>query len=58
MRLLLHVLIILSISINTLEASYKVNECQTDIWFGNGVWNTEDTAEDNNKAVKDKILYH
>jgi hypothetical protein len=36
----------------------EVNECITDIWFGNGVWNTNLQAMQGKRKLSDKILYH
>jgi hypothetical protein len=33
-----------------------INECKTDIWFGNGVWNSQDGAEENRYALEELVL--
>jgi hypothetical protein len=44
------ILIILSFSF-----ALPINECKTDIYFVNGVWNTEDQARDSAKKLYQTI---
>ena len=40
MKLILKLLIVFLIGISPAFPNTEIDECQTDLWFGNGVWNT------------------
>lgn len=44
MKTLIKLIVIISLFFGTLYAQ-NINECKTDIYFGNGVWNSQDDAE-------------
>mgnify|MGYP005858522593 CR=1 FL=1 len=48
MKILIKLTIILSLYFGTLYAE-DINECKTDIYFGNGVWNSQD---DTKKSIR------
>ncbi len=44
MKILIKLTLVISLFFGTLYAQ-NINECKTDIYFGNGVWNSQDDAE-------------
>jgi len=42
--------------ITNFSVGNTINECKTDIYFGNGVWNDTDDAEENRKELETLIL--
>jgi len=56
MKNIIKVILILSIScLNLFAQTEKINECKTDIYFGNGVWNSEGEAEKSAKEFQRHI---
>ncbi len=50
-RILILLMVVVSFSMGN-----TINECKTDIYFGNGVWNELDDAEENRKKLEDDII--
>lgn len=55
MKILIKLAIILSLFFGTFYAQ-DINECKTDIYFGNGVWNSQDDAKKSMRFLQTYII--
>ena len=53
-RVLISIFTVVSFSVSAFSLSF--NECKTDIYFGNGVWNTKKQAEISRKELEERII--
>ena len=53
-----NILIFIAISMSLSLSAYaeNINECKTDIYYGNGVWNEPESAAVSQKELEDEIV--
>jgi len=50
------ILVSIVISFSLFSHAENINECKTDIYYGNGVWNTSDNAKDSREKLENRIV--